>query len=1262
MNPQDAVDFLNDCVKWINTSAEDIQGGEKLAKGIEKAIKEGKAQEMVEKIEEMAEPLKGDYLKALGNSEVFNGVKETAGKTADVVFSPTALSGVKIAAATIAGGPIGAAIAIAAVAGTASAAAYDINRLNVLHDEACHLNEYAKYKKTKDKLVEDITLQCQVNDPRVTEEEVKTVLKETGILDHETKQANKSKSSTENPKEVQSEFKEVMAKNLAINSVILLAAQNPAAFLSLADPIGAGIEAGVTVARTIAQSATDMSEEKASQSTISIIEERRNTGPEKYKKHNDIDPGSLEYQGNVAKNKIRRLIGVEETDPGKSEVSRKYDLAEAALRERVSTETLNDLSQDSAFIGKITNSVQMQRQDSNIDLPKDLEDQITTKERELIEFKNKEKELIIIENKLKEYGPDPTEILALHEEDRIAIQNKIINIIEQSSDIDIAPEKQAALSNEAFLLQNEMYNIIAEDEKLKASIIRREELKEYFSQQPSTIKEKEKEIEDLKKNITQQLNPQLQSLTKAEERVQYHIAQSPNAENYLAEYKNNTSEDKIKYDKLDSLIKEQKKLEEYSLVLNERQKELLASPTKNSDKIAKNAKALKKNEQKVMELEQDLLEHATLASYKQNIQDNNRKIIETTEKLESSDSPSEQDRENISSLQAKTREDAKKHDELESSIIYRDKLKIASQENHSHLQGKMMDASIQEKKTELRRKDEKLKKIEDRIKKEGGLSDYHLKTENYLTPSYYKDAMEREIKELENIKKRIEEGKESRPNETSLKDKAHNAQQNISEYREHHRNVGPLLESREYLQESLKELSSEIDQLKNERKDINLSSPKEALKDDLIKQQMELRGTHFDKAKESGLYTSEQLKKDTYLTTTEDGKQVTKTDYSKWAESSGRNLGKAFTTRENEQSTYEAIQKHDADFSEHITQQNDQINASIANSKQKIIDSLASEIVKKETPPKDLIERINKLDKETFNLKINGKTLVEHLEEKGAEPTVLETIRTKDSRYKQEDLEQEQQANMDSLIKMVNDPETTEKDLIDKINELDKETLNIKVDDKSLIEHIEEKQLSPEVLNAAIVKSGLQDKRKEQEVLQEKTPQEIEEEQKKLEEKENKKKTEKEEQTKSQQKEMDTLVDMLNNYSKDGKMTSLSESEKMAEYIKTMDKEALKLPVNGKDGKTSFIELIAAKNAGSHVMAAALKKDVFTKEQIVSATKKLKDKKESGQGIMQAARSWKRRSTTAKKLRDTLVKQEDKTPKSVSSPIMKGIARNMRVL
>ncbi len=163
MNPQDAVAFLTDCAKWINSSSDDIQGGKELAQEMQAAIKNGTAQEMASRIQEMAKPLESDYLQALANSEVFNGVKDALGTTADVAFSPAALLGVKIAVGALAGGPIGLGIAVAAGVAEISAAAYDINRLNVLHDEACHLKEYAEYKELNQKLIEDITLQCQRN-------------------------------------------------------------------------------------------------------------------------------------------------------------------------------------------------------------------------------------------------------------------------------------------------------------------------------------------------------------------------------------------------------------------------------------------------------------------------------------------------------------------------------------------------------------------------------------------------------------------------------------------------------------------------------------------------------------------------------------------------------------------------------------------------------------------------------------------------------------------------------------------------------------------------------------------------------------------------------------------------------------------------------------------------------------------------------------------------------------------------------------------
>lgn len=1226
MNPQDALDLLNQFTKFIASNSDDLENGSKIAEEIQRTVDSGNIEaidSMANKLQNLIQPFQNGFSEVLHDNEVLSGAKDIAGKTVDAVFSPAALAGAKVAAGALlsAAGPVGIAIVAGAAAAEIGAAAYDINRLRVMHDEACHLKEYAEYKENKERLIEDITLKCQANDPNITKKEVRAILKESGALGRETKQS-KNKTATNTPEEEQESFKEVMARNLAMNTVVMMGCNNPAMFISMINPVGAAVQVGLAAGRSAAMSFTEMNEEEANKKTLKTIEERRKNGPE-YKTYNDLDPESLEYKGNVAKNKIRRIIGAEEQDPTRSEVSRKYDLAEAALIERVTAETLNDLSQDESFINNITNSIKAKREEPNVEISQDLKDTIAKKESELIEFKDKKIELEEIEEKLREYGPDPYEVLATNAANRSTLKERLGKVIDDSIGNDITVQQQQTLSAEAFLLQNEIYNSEENDKRINASISRRQELKEYFDEQTT---QKENEIEYLKQSASKGLNPKTPQLLEAEQEVQKHMDKAPEAGNVLDAYKGSTSENKVQYDKLDSLIREQEKLEEYSLILNERQRELLEDPTKNTEEIAKNAKKLNKTEQQMVELEQDLLEHATLASYKQKIQDNHNSILEAGEKLGQPELTEEQQnslQKEVSSLKTRMIEDIQKHDELEASLNARDKVKVAYKEHDIHLKEQIMDASIQAKEADLQEKGEKLKSIEDRLKTEAGISGYYLERDELLPASHFKDGLERETRHLENLQKKLERGEREDPNSTPLQEQISNTQQNISLYREQEKTFGPLLEERQRLKKSMQELSSDIKQQNQERENLHLDLPQESLKTNLIKQQMELRGQHLDQARETGLYTSEQLRSDTYLSMTEDGEQVTKTDYTKWASSSKENIGRALKSRENERSTYESIKQHEEAFDQHISTQRERIDASISKLKQEKMNSLVAKIHEGKANEEELISIINKLDRSSFNKKVNDKSLIEHLEEKGTYPKVLEAAKAKESKYEQKDLEKERQSNI-------------------KAHEIPKE----------VTPQQEQNSLSENEVTASNPQ-------------REKTAKELKKEAKIKENEEKLIKAQEEKQVKDQN-QMNELLEMINKPK--GLITTLEESEMIAKHIREMSKEALQIEVDGKNGKVPLIELMAEKNTGSHAMAAALdsKKMAFSIDEIKRATQKVREvNKELGMGVT-AAKSWKRRKTTVDKLeamKDLLQKKQIHTGQAASTPNIKaGLAKGVRSL
>lgn len=1189
MNPEDALNLLNQFTKFIADNSDDLKegvdSGTIIAEEIQETIQSGNVEainSMATNIQNMMQPFQEGFSEALHDNAVLSGAKEIAGKTIDVVFSPAALAGAKIAAGALltAAGPIGIGIAAGAAAGEIGAAAYDINRLRVMHDEACHLKEYAEYKENKEKLIEDITLQCQANDPNITKKEVRAILKESGALGKEIKQT-KEKTSTKTPEEEQEEFKDVLARNLAINSVAMLGCTNPAIFISMINPVGAAVQVGLTAGRSVAMSANEMTEDQYNKKTVDTIEQRRKAGPEGYKTHNELDPESLEYKGNVAKNKLRRLVGAEEQDPTRSEISRKYDLAEYALRERLSAESLNDLSQSDAFIHNITKAVKLKRQHSS-DISPPAQDSKLQEQKE---------ELRRIKSEIAKHGTEPKKALAEYKNNIAANRGRVNEISDRFQDIANLPDE---IEEQAF----------------------------------------KKEMESLNQEIL----------------------------------KNQKA-----YAELETALKRKEELREVD-------PEYL--------------------EKELRETEKEIKSHGTdekeaLTAYSNNISANEHRFAEASNRLQDPDNPltTEEQKllsEELKSLNTKIFEDKESRSKLEAALKRRDELREKlepiqlEREHGAHQQQKAFDERIQEKENEIKRKQEKLHKLEERIGRADEVFKHRIMNKTDIPVDYFQQDIARDKLELADIKYKIERGEQIQDTTfySSYEEEKLSIEKRIAKNERLHEELSPLLKNKKELQESLDELALDVKQLKQLKENVRLSSPQETAISAIRNQNFEVVGNKLDEAKKTGLYTSEQLKRDTYTQITEDGEKVTKTDYSKWAASSAENVGKALSARENERSTYEKIQQHEEAFDQHIGQQRSQIDASIAKSKQNIMNSLVERIHDGKAQPQELIDRIAKLDRVTFELKVNDKSLIQHLEEKGIDPTVLEAAKAKESKYKQQDIEKERQAKMNSLVKMVKNGNTVPSEIIHKMEGLDKETLQTQVDGKNIIEHMEEAKIPVKYREEARVKGGFPEpekvvtppkkekapakKQESPKPKREKTPQELERE-KRSKEYGQKHIKAREEKDAEDKKKMDKLVEMINNPK--GDITTKSESEKIAAHIKSMDQEALQISVKGKNGEeTSLIELIAEKNAGSHAMEAALdsKKKAFSIDQIKRATKKVQVvNKELGIGLT-AARSWKRRKTTEQKLasmRDFLEKKAKHTGQAASTPnIKRSIAKGTRLL
>ncbi|MCT4634917.1 MAG: hypothetical protein N4A31_01545 [Rickettsiales bacterium] len=1182
MNPQDALDLLNQFTKFISSNSDDMQGGAEIAEEIQKTVQSGDVEainSMANNLQNMVQPFQEGFSETLNDSAVLRGAKKISGKTVDAVFSPAALAGIKIAAGTLltAAGPIGIGIAAGAAAGEIGAAAYDINQLRVKHDEACHLKEYAEYKKNKDKLINDITLKCQANDPNISNEEVGAILKESGALGKTTKTKQiKDKTPTKTPEEEQESFKEVMAKNLAMNSVAMLGSSNPAMFISMINPVGAAVEIGLTAGRAVAESVGEMNEEEANNKTLDTIEQRRKNGPE-YKTYNDLDPESLEYKGNVAKNRLRKIVGAEEQDPTRSEISRKYDLAEAALRERLVAESLYELSQSDDFIHNITTAAKLKRQHSN-DISPPVQDPKLQEQRE---------ELLKVKSEIAKHGTEPEKALAEYKANIAIISDKLAEADNQMQDIaDLSPENQQNLLKDIASLQADLSKNQRSFSQLETALKRKEELKEI---DPEYL---EKELRETEKEIKSHGDNEKEALTR----------------------------------------------------------------------------------------------------YTNNISANERRLTQTSKKLQNPDislSPEEEKAlsEEVKSLSTRIFEDKESHTNLKAAINRREQLREAlepiylEKEQEAYLQEKAFAERIQEKETEKKQKQKELNEVNDKLGQEYNIFQNRIENETDIPVDYFLQEKAIEKVALAKVEEKIERGD---PREDTTFYSSHEGEKaaitgRIEENEKLHNKLSPLLKKKRDLEEYLGGLELGINNLRKFKEEARIASPQEATMTALRNQNFEVVGNKLDEAKESGLYTSEQLRSDTYLSMTEDGEQVTKTDYTKWAASSKENIGKALTSRENERTTYKAIQQHEEDFDQHISQQRDRINSSITASKQKNMNSLVEKINEGQNKEEKLISRINKLDRASFELKVNNKSLIKHLEEKEIYPKVLEAAKAKESKYKQEDQEKERQTKINPLVEMVRNEETDPQDIVNKINSLDKETLQIKVDDKSITEFMEAKKMPQKVMQAALDKGA--PKLPEKVVTpQKQQPKKVEQKkqvtssqpagkktQKELIEEARQKKREeqKQKQKQNQEKLLNEVVNKINNPK--GAITTKSKSKEIAKLIKEMDKQTLQTLVKGKNGNNiSLIELIAEKNAGSHAMAAALdsEKRAFTIAQINKAKQKVqKVDKELGIGVT-AVKSWKRRKTTEQKL-ESMKKffQEQDKNSAPSTPNIKGqLAKGARLI
>ena len=280
---------------------------------------------------------KGAAARALASAASANTIKNT------FLASPAFNAATGIIIAGVATGGIGAAVAVGGIAVEAGVEAKKINDIHVLRDEYYHLHDFANSKTIKKSALELLNLEL-----KESHNQDRTELDIQRIIGVSPTPENDKNPKLEKIEEIES-FKKKALKDSAKN-IFKKVANNVISTGSTAihSPVVAAKKVGELVASSVIETSSKMSEEEIKNGLLTEINALRKESP-KYKTH-EAEPSKMQLYLHKIKVKISESIGKEPPpEPTARKVSRKYDLANIALTEKVQALALTELALDEEF-------------------------------------------------------------------------------------------------------------------------------------------------------------------------------------------------------------------------------------------------------------------------------------------------------------------------------------------------------------------------------------------------------------------------------------------------------------------------------------------------------------------------------------------------------------------------------------------------------------------------------------------------------------------------------------------------------------------------------------------------------------------------------------------------------------------------------------------------------------------------------------------------------------------------------------------------